>query len=393
MTNITILKGTMRTIPSDLLAAHLRHARMGNRLVIFDYSDGVVKDHFERGDAHINIQAGNYDLIRDHPYRYDCVCAADVIIGEQDTDAIAFTAKRIIENILLKNAELGNSISDVIQDIRACRHEQVRLSLPKIPSDDAIDHKLTWSIMQRMRKEADMFVEPDPYYCKVSASEWEDRERGSILFVSNYNYLNPMARVLHKKIANGLWIEKVAELDFAGGFDWFLANREIQLDLLIPDTPTEKTKNGNDVVIGITQLGTDTMATSPVRRSASSQPTIVTGQGPVDYADEASPSELGLTNFESDMDCNWRLPQSCESSAMSIDGRNEATADDKSRYPLSLPEVVFGLLLLVTAFLGGMTFAEREPTAREVQWMDMAERRLSAEDMSQTPPLARQGAR
>lgn len=393
MTMITILKGSMRTIPSDLLAAHLRHARKGNRLVIFDYSDGIVKDHFERGDAHIDIKAGNYDLIRDHQDRFSCVCAADDIIGEEDMGVIAVTAKRIIAKILLKNAELDKSVSDVIQDIRACRHEQICLSLTDIPSDDAIAHKLTWSIMQRMRKEADMFVEPDPYYCKVSASEWEGREKGSILFVSNYKYSSPVARVLHKKIANGLWIENVAELEFAGGLDWFLANRETQLDLLLPDTQTEMTKSINDVGVVIMQSAGDAMATSPVRRSASSQPTMITSERLVDDAGEASPSDLGSANSEPDMDCDWQLRQGRESSETSIDGRNEATTDDRHRYPLSLPEIVFGLLFLVTAFLGGMTFAEREPTAREIQWMDMAERRLSAEDMARTAPVASQGAR
>ena len=41
LTGITVLDGDASSIPSDLLAAHVRHARRGNRLVILDRGDEI----------------------------------------------------------------------------------------------------------------------------------------------------------------------------------------------------------------------------------------------------------------------------------------------------------------------------------------------------------------
>ena len=52
----TILNGSVYGIPADLLAAHLRDARKGNRLVVWDPWVAVHENAFEQLEARRSAQ-------------------------------------------------------------------------------------------------------------------------------------------------------------------------------------------------------------------------------------------------------------------------------------------------------------------------------------------------
>ena len=237
MNATTILNGSAEGIPADLLAAHLRHARKGNRLVVWDPFNDLAAVHFEKGDMHIDMWSGNYDLLADHRYECECEIAAREIIGSMGDRTIKEPAIRILTHLLHNQAQSYGSLEEVAENIRTVSHEHVREVLDSVPSDDAKALKLTWSVMSLLREHADYINQHDPHSRMMSVVHWATCEPSSILFVSNAGFANPISRVLRKKLEKGLGLfSQTGEIVFHASSDAYDEDPAVQLELALPGT-------------------------------------------------------------------------------------------------------------------------------------------------------------
>lgn len=233
----TILNGSVEAIPVDLMDAHLRHARKGNRLVVWDPYNDLAAVFFEKGDTHIDMRSGNYDLLADHRHEFECEIAAREIIGSLGDRTIKEPAIRILTRLLYNQARSYGSLEEVAENIRTVGHEDVRKVLDSVPSDDAKALKLTRSVMSLLREHADDINPHDPHSRMISVAHWATCEPSSILFVSNARFARPIARVLRKKLEKGLGLfSQTAEIVFHASSDAYDEDPAVQLELALPGT-------------------------------------------------------------------------------------------------------------------------------------------------------------
>lgn len=284
MRTTTILNGSVYDIPADLLTAHVRHARKGHRLVICDPYDDLVKALFEKGDAHIDLWLGNYDLLADHRLEHDCEIAAREVIGFAP-QGVRDPAIKMLTRILYDQARSYGSIEEVADNIRACGHEQVRRVMGNIPANDAKAATLTWTIMSTLREYADDFIAQAPHTRRMSVTEWETCEPSSILFVSHCSYSSPIAKVLRKKLATGLGLfARIAELTFSGDDNDVYDDGAIQLELGLPGTAR------HELVIDLWD-GFDVVAQVPAAAVIAPPPPVVVPISPLPKAPETAEAD------------------------------------------------------------------------------------------------------
>ncbi|WP_430637658.1 hypothetical protein [Sphingomonas hankookensis] len=128
LSGITVLGGDDLSIPTDLLLAHVRHARRGHRLVILDRNDTIAKRVSCKGDAHIDLALGNYDFHDDHRSSDDCEAAAAAMLSSH-CDPEILAARPILADTLYRYG----SLDDAAGVLRALGHADVRSSLPIAP--------------------------------------------------------------------------------------------------------------------------------------------------------------------------------------------------------------------------------------------------------------------
>lgn len=234
LTGITVLDGDARSIPSDLLAAHVRHARRGNRLVILDRGDAIAKRLFAKGDAHIDLALGNYDFEADHGSRDDCEAAAHAMLPALMSDPVPLAARPILADTLYRYGWLDNAADA----LRALTHAEARSRLENTPDDESAAATLTWSVLKTLRELADdLIVAPD--HCRfMSVRRWLTREADAVLFVSRYGSYNVVARALHARLTGRtLHWHSVGEMVFLGHADGLDDDARHQLALPLPENP------------------------------------------------------------------------------------------------------------------------------------------------------------
>lgn len=234
LTGITVLDGDASSIPSDLLAAHVRHARRGNRLVILDRGDAIAKRFFAKGDTHIDLALGNYDFQADHGSRDDCEAAARAMLPALMCDPVQLAARPILADTLFSHGWLDNAADA----LRTLGHSEARSRLRNIPGDESAAATLTWSVLKVLRELADdLIVAPD--HCRfMSVRRWLTREADSVLFVSRYGSYNVLARALHARLtARTLHWHGVGEMVFLGHADGLDDDARHQLALPLPENP------------------------------------------------------------------------------------------------------------------------------------------------------------
>lgn len=234
LTGITVLDGDASSIPSDLLAAHVRHARRGNRLVILDRGDAIAKRLFAKGDAHIDLALGNYDFEADHGSRDDCEAAAHAMLPALMSDPVPLAARPILADTLYRYGWLDNAADA----LRALTHAEARSRLENTPDDESAAATLTWSVLKTLRELADdLIVAPD--HCRfMSVRRWLTREADAVLFVSRYGSYNVVARALHARLTGRtLHWHSVGEMVFLGHADGLDDDARHQLALPLPENP------------------------------------------------------------------------------------------------------------------------------------------------------------
>ncbi|CAM3030419.1 hypothetical protein [Sphingomonas zeae] len=234
LTGITVLDGDASSIPSDLLAAHVRHARRGNRLVILDRGDAIAKRFFAKGDTHIDLALGNYDFQADHGSRDDCEAAARAMLPALMCDPVQLAARPILADTLFSHGWLDNAADA----LRTLGHSEARSRLRNIPGDESAAATLTWSVLKVLRELADdLIVAPD--HCRfMSVRRWLDLEADSVLFVSRYGSYNVLARALHARLTGRtLHWHSVGEMLFLEHADGLDDDARHQLALPLPENP------------------------------------------------------------------------------------------------------------------------------------------------------------
>lgn len=210
LSGITVLGGDDLSIPTDLLLAHVRHARRGHRLVILDRNDTIAKRVSCKGDVHIDLALGNYDFHDDHRSSDDCEAAAAAMLSSH-CDPEILAARPILADTLYRYG----SLDDAAGVLRALGHADVRSSLPHRSDDEAAAAQQTWAILKTLRELADdLIVAPD--YCRsMSVRRWLALPPTAILFVSYHRSYNVLGRALHARLfAKQLHWHDVCKLAF-----------------------------------------------------------------------------------------------------------------------------------------------------------------------------------
>lgn len=361
MTTITILNGSLEGIPADLLAAHLRHARKGNRLVVWDPYNDLAKAHFEKGDKHMDMAAGNYDLLADHRYEFECAAAATEIIGFLGDKSIKEPATRILTRLLYDQARSYGSLEEVAENIRTVGHEDVRQVLDNVPSDDAKALKLTWSVMSLLREHADDINPYDPHSRMISVAEWETCEPSSILFVSNAGFARPVSRVLRKRLQKGLGLfSKTAEIVFNATMDDYDENPAVQLELGLPGTKFRElvidlsddfdpppAKQLAAVIAFPRAVGTPGNSPSPAAKKAEDDRSTVVP--PIEVTDDLDAAVFGITACSPTELAAHILDDPALNPVDSDDADRRRSVRRKQRLILTVPSAV--LLLAATTLL------------------------------------------
>lgn len=227
---ITVLRGCSRSIPDDLLIAHVRHARRGNSLVIIDPSDELVERLFESGDSHIDFYLNNYDLIGDLIYEQDRIDASEAMLGRFMSSAVSKPASTILAGMLRR----GTMLDEVRGHIGLLGHADIRDSLQSHSASPAAEAKLCWSILSQLREVSEFFEKPDDYARSISLSRWLKDDDCGILFVSNHSYSHPVAKAFDNRLsATSTGFTRVAELSFLPGDnpDPWISDRQLRLPL------------------------------------------------------------------------------------------------------------------------------------------------------------------
>lgn len=182
-----ILRGTADTIPTDVLAAHIRAARSGQqRLVIVDEGSQLVRRHIDYDrDRLIDAGHANWDIFADHIERLELAEASEAILHQDDVPERVFNAASIVlaEILWYLSSEPGAGLREISAEVRALTYaglaEHVRLDL-----DDPEDTRFGWMTLALLRECAGRFAGRSSTIPRVSICHWFAGDARTILFIA-----------------------------------------------------------------------------------------------------------------------------------------------------------------------------------------------------------------